>query len=359
MKDLTSVLERSEKMYAQLISIYPSDQRFLRKYAEILDKLQRPIQAEKIYERLHPLLLHKGDTKAAQELEKRFPHFSGQLKPNTASKGSGFLQFIDSSLLDKIILRLKRRKLKQGEYLCRYQDHADVMYIIISGSFSAIQPALGKQKPVLLNLLKRGDIVGEMAILLNHKRSADVLANSNCEVFELGIKNIQSLMQKHPDLEPVIMKEAVIRHRVNQISRNHILARLPLKERVLLAKSAQENQCKHTTRIAEGGVLITKVLLLTRGVADLIYETPRGESHILHDFQVGDMFGMMAIIKDSSYPADIRAVTDVHMLELPLHMLKDLSASYSWMHLQLEQLENSSMTNSAAMIARMKQVRKL
>ena len=47
MNDTTSVLEKSEEMYAQLIDLYPSDDRFLRKYAEILEKLHRPVQAEK------------------------------------------------------------------------------------------------------------------------------------------------------------------------------------------------------------------------------------------------------------------------------------------------------------------------
>ncbi len=360
MNDTTSVLEKSEEMYAQLIDLYPSDDRFLRKYAEILEKLHRPVQAEKNYEKLHALLLHKGKVTDARNLEKRYPHFSGELDLNDSQDHPGFLSFLDTSLLNKIILGLKRRKLKQGEYLYHYQGDTDTMYIIISGSFSAILPAIGTQKTVLLNLLKRGDIVGEMAILLNNKRSADVIANNPCEVFELNKKSIQSLMQKHPNIKPTIMNEAIIRHRVNQISRNHILARLPLKERIALAKSAQEKQCKHATRIAEGGVLITKVALLTEGVADLVYETSRGESHTLHDFQVGDMFGIMAILRDSSYPADIRAVTNVRFLEMPLNILKDLSASYAWMRLQLDQLENSTMTSSAAaMIDHTKQIRKL
>ena len=52
MKNLSSELKHSEEMYAQLIALYPSNQRFLRKYTEMLEKLQQPIQTEKVYKKL-------------------------------------------------------------------------------------------------------------------------------------------------------------------------------------------------------------------------------------------------------------------------------------------------------------------
>jgi len=355
MTSMASTLLKSENMYAQLVEIYPTDPRFLKQYAEILNKLDKPTHAEKIYERLHALLISQGDTQAAQDLEKKHPHINATETTTTDnSHSTGFLSFLGTGLINRLVLKLKQRSLKEDEYLFHFGDEGQSMFIVIEGTLAAILPAENTEKPVLLNLLKRGDIVGEMAMLQSSPRSADVIAANNCKVFELERKSLISLINDHKELETSMLKEAETRHCITQISRNKTLATLPLKERRALAHIAKPIVAKFQHRIAEGGSLIQSVFLVTKGVADVVYDNHRGESNWLHHIQAGDMIGMNAILDNPVHAADIMASTDVCMLELPLNRLQDYVAAYPRMRLQLEQLIETDTSKIMVMVKRLK-----
>jgi CRP-like cAMP-binding protein len=359
MKASEEVIRRSEKMYAQLVEVYPTDHRFLRKYADILIKLDKPAQAEKVYEKLHALLLASGDKQGAREIEQIYPSFAGDEGSDEPACEAGFLSFLDVGLMDRLVMRLKQRTLKEGSYLFRFGEQGESMFVVIEGSLAAMLPGGEDEKPVMLNLLKRGDVVGEMAMLRRGVRSADVVAASDCKLFELERKSLVELMAQHGELESSMLEEAELRHRVTQISHNRILARLPLKDRRKLAKAARTLRAKHQHRIAEGGSLIQHVLLVTKGVADAVYENYRGESYLLHDLQAGDMLGMNALLGEASHPADVVAATDMQLLELPLGMLRDYTGAYPWLRLQLEKLIETNMSKTMSMIERIRNVREL
>ncbi len=357
MDDNSVIIEKSEKMYAQLVEVYPGDQRFLRKYAELLVKLGKSAQAEKVYEKLYTLLLNSGDKEAAEELEKKYPAFVGVEESDAQAREAGFLSYLDIGLMDKLVMRLKKRRLKEGEYLFRYGDTGKSMFIVIEGSLAAMLPRNNGEDSTMLNLLKRGDIVGEMAMLRGSARSADVVAASDCVIFELERKSLIKLMTQHDTLEEDLLHEAELRHRIIQISRNRLLANLPLKERRRLADSAKLVEVKRQHRIVEGGSLIQNILLLTKGVADVVFETHRGENKWLHDLQAGDMLGENALLQEAVYPADIVAATDVQMLVLSLPDLKDCVAAFPRLRMQLETLVETNMTKTMAVIANIRKVR--
>jgi len=118
------VLEEAEAMYAQLTTVYPKDVRFLRKYAEILSKQGKSAQADKAWERLHGLLLASGERQAAAELEQQHPWLASQPAADEPAAEAGFLAGLESGLLGRLIMRLKRKKLAEGDYLFRKGDAA-------------------------------------------------------------------------------------------------------------------------------------------------------------------------------------------------------------------------------------------
>ncbi|MDQ6989862.1 MAG: cyclic nucleotide-binding domain-containing protein [Mariprofundaceae bacterium] len=343
-------------MYGKLVDLYPDDPRFLQRYAEVLGKLGKQTQAAKAIGKLHVLFLHTGDGEAAKALEAAHPKLGHQpcsaMSPTTTTLN--FLSYLNSSLLDRLVMRLQQRSIKDGEYLFRQGEQGLSMFIIVEGEMSVLLPQHHSPRPVMLSLLKRGDVVGEMAMLQSGKRNADVIAVSDCKVLELKRQNFLKIIDEQGELGSSMMREVELRLRMTQISQNPILSRLPMQERQRLAQTATPFHMQHQGCIAEAGTLIKHVWLLTEGVADVVYQNQRGESHWLHDFRTGDLLGEQALIAKAAFPADIIAATDIQLLQLSMAVLKDLLGAYPWMELQLTALIDGHTTTSMQKIKRVR-----
>ncbi len=341
----SEVLARSEELYAQLTNVYPRDPRLLRKYADILHRRGKPAQAEKAWMRLHALLLGAGDVEAVRALESEHPFLASEQAVETPAK-AGFLSFLDTGPFERLMTRLKERKLEENEYLFRAGEKGHAMYIVLDGHLLALGDDRRDGSRIILNVLRKGDVVGEQAMLQNRPRSADVIAAAPARVFELGRGSLMEVFTRYPKAEAAFLRESDIRHRMTQISRNALLARLPLRKRRELAVAASLSLAAKDERICEGGAPIREIRLLTRGVVDAVHETRRGESRILHSLQAGEMIGEWALLGGARYPADIRATTDIEWLELPLNIMQDLFLAYPALRLQLKTILDTKISRS-------------
>lgn len=355
--DRHEILAQAEAMYAQLVEVYPNDVRFLRKYAEILEQEQKLSQARLAWERLHALLLGGGRKDEARELESRFPYLKEQGQAMLPHDG-GLLAYLDDSLAQRLIRRMHEIRLRENEVLFHKGDAADAMYVVLHGRLLVLDDA-AKEKPIVLNILEKGNIVGEMALLCGGMRSADVVATSECRLLRLSKKDLLRLTQKAGGLDQKLMREAELRHRVTQISRNRLLARLPLADRRRLAEQATPCRVRAGERLCEGGALIQEVRLVTKGVADAVYTDHRGADHWLHDVQGGDLVGEQAILAEAQYPTDVLASTPLEFLALPLDVLRDMFMAHRGARLQLENLVSSKITKTMTILQRIKRIRRL
>ena len=62
----------------------------------------------------------------------------------------------------------------------------DCMYIVLTGQLSVHLQFSDADKAVLVDILKAGDAVGEMALLVDTDRSATVIAESDSEILEIS-----------------------------------------------------------------------------------------------------------------------------------------------------------------------------
>jgi len=353
------VLDKAEAMYEQLIAVYPNDARFLQKYIEILTKQNKTSQVNKGLERLYSLYINAEKMDTAKNLAHIHPWLTGAQTADAAADATSFLSFFEHGMLHKIIMRMHQKRLKEGEYLFHQGDAGNAMYIVLSGDLIAMGKHPETDKPVVLNQLHKGSIVGELAFLKGESRSAAVIASTTAVLLELTFKNMIALFEDNPSFKANLQAEAAKRQAVTQISHNRLLAQLPLKERERLAKNATYKTAVHNQRFCEGGALVKEVYLLIAGVADLVYENHRGESHHLYDITVGDMIGDAAILKNTAFPADIVAITDVQLMVLDLHILKDFAKAYPPFKHRLETLLETNMTTVMNQISRVKKVREL
>jgi predicted RND superfamily exporter protein len=96
----------------------------------------------------------------------------------------------------RMVAALSRlERLPRGEHLTRVGEKGDEMYVVIDGELSASTTADGRM--VLVNTLRRGDIVGEVAIF-HGERTADVRAETDVRLLCLSAQSLAYLARRYP-----------------------------------------------------------------------------------------------------------------------------------------------------------------
>lgn len=83
-----------------------------------------------------------------------------------------------------------------GEHLVKQDDPGESMFIIISGSATVVHHAGGREFE--LATLKRGDFFGEIALVDQGPRSADVVAGETTETLDISQATIRALAGVYP-----------------------------------------------------------------------------------------------------------------------------------------------------------------
>ncbi len=94
-------------------------------------------------------------------------------------------------LVEKVKVRAYTSIVKQGE-------HGDSMYLILEGEARVSVVNSGKED--MIAVLSVGDFFGELALLDEGPRSADVTANKDCTLLKLSKKGLESIVEKNPDV---------------------------------------------------------------------------------------------------------------------------------------------------------------
>jgi CPA1 family monovalent cation:H+ antiporter len=160
---------------------------------ELFGVLQREIQETRAAVLERPRLDLGLETRA---LIARVPMFAG----------------LDRDQLDALSRLLRPQLAVPDERLIKTGDPGDAMYFIASGVLEVM--AAGQRI-----LLTSGDFVGEMALVLNQPRQADVTALSYCLLLTLDRRDFQGLLRGNAQLREIIDREAAARARMNEGAR--------------------------------------------------------------------------------------------------------------------------------------------
>lgn len=108
--------------------------------------------------------------------------------------------------LEQIIPLFEKITLKTGETLFTEGDPGDFVGFIASGMLEVKKQTEFKGKQIVLALLSKGSLVGELALADEQPRSATVVAHENSELVILKRKALDSLEQNHPHIGIKMLK---------------------------------------------------------------------------------------------------------------------------------------------------------
>jgi NTE family protein len=118
-----------------------------------------------------------------------------------AIHGAGFLRNVPvlaglpDELLERLAGQVVELHVRAGDWIMREGESADSLFIVQSGRVEVIDEG---PPEALIRILRRGDVMGELALLRQGTRSASVRARRDAELLELGRAEFEALIQEAP-----------------------------------------------------------------------------------------------------------------------------------------------------------------
>lgn len=105
---------------------------------------------------------------------------------------------LSGPVLDKIAQHAKPVNYLEGDTIIGAGEQGDALYVIARGRLAVSASQDGKE--VKLGELGAGEFFGEMALLGDSKRKADVRAISSCSLLRINSKDVMDVEREHPEI---------------------------------------------------------------------------------------------------------------------------------------------------------------
>lgn len=190
--------------------------RIINKNIDTLDGKERQLREMSIQ-------FYKAVFKFSQEYEKRkLPWMNEFLKKYSTSlnykRGEAFHRSQDSLTIESSNqLSDKMVEFPRGSIICEENTTGEEMYILQTGS---IDVEIGGNRVATID--KKGTVIGEMALLLNEKRTATLKANNNAVITVVKKKELKEICEKQGDLLKNVTCSLAQKHYYNIIKINSV-----------------------------------------------------------------------------------------------------------------------------------------
>ncbi|MGB9847424.1 MAG: Crp/Fnr family transcriptional regulator, partial [Desulfotomaculales bacterium] len=106
---------------------------------------------------------------------------------------------VEKVVFQPVCKAANKRHLKRGEILFRQGDAADSIYLIKEGSFKLVRVTEEGQETIL-QLIGRGEIVGEAALFQDTEHPATAVALEEAKVCSIKRELLEKVIKETPDL---------------------------------------------------------------------------------------------------------------------------------------------------------------
>jgi NTE family protein len=102
---------------------------------------------------------------------------------------------LSDELLERLAAQVGEVHARAGEWIMREGDAAESLFVLCSGRVKIIDEGPPERQ---IRMLRRGDVLGELALLGEGQRSASVRARRDVELLELGRTAFEALIEEAP-----------------------------------------------------------------------------------------------------------------------------------------------------------------
>ena len=216
----------------------------------------------------------------------------------------------------------KPRSVAAGATLFAESSAGNAMYFIDTGEVALTRGG----KP--LDVIKAGEVLGEMSVLTGEPRSATAIARTTCAVIELDGNAFSGAIQKTPDFALMLLAILIKRLRLALVMQmlgkgqpTNTIDRVPTSGAVFdaaLLKELTSNfpgrppvyQPKNTVIMREGEAGIFMYVVIDGAVRIVV------KDNVVEVVRAGGVFGEMALVDQSKRAASAAAATDCNLLSI-------------------------------------------
>jgi signal-transduction protein with cAMP-binding, CBS, and nucleotidyltransferase domain len=116
---------------------------------------------------------------------------------------------MSDGVISKILEASETKVYNSGDFLMKQGDSGDGLIVITRGS---VKVSIGD---VVVDIMGRGAVIGEMAVLAGVPRTARVVADSTVNALWLNTESMQAIMAESPELSGSLWKTAAMRFAEN------------------------------------------------------------------------------------------------------------------------------------------------
>jgi len=193
--------------------------------------------------------------------------------------------------LRTITRTLRARRFRRGEVLFHEGDPGDALFVVVSGAVKVVVPSEEGEEAILATL-RRGDFLGELALLDGAPRSASAIALEPTEVLTLPRDQFRALVAGEPAIRDALLTAvtAELRRLTSHVAELHFLD-LTGRLAARLARLAEETG----ERLPDGSIRMEAPLTQT-DLASMIGATRQSVNKLLGEFEGR---GLLRIERDS------------------------------------------------------------
>ncbi|KAJ1450461.1 kinase-like domain-containing protein [Pelagophyceae sp. CCMP2097] len=243
------------------------------------------------------------------------------------------LSTLSHDALSRIADALQKRAFSAGDRILTEGDVGDAFYIVESGAVKCTHQNVESAEQLLLEL-KRGDYFGEMALLLDEPRHADVSAVTQVVCYAI---DRQHFVRLFGDLRKLLAQQMRVRilRSVTLLCGlgDEILDSLAVAMRIQVFGAGE-----HVVRQGEAG---SRFYIINDGTASVTKDLVDAEGLKVGETAIGSLqpqgfFGERSLMNDEARAANVVAVEALECLVLDRKTFKTYLASEEAVRLQLE-----------------------
>lgn len=252
-------------------------------------------------------------------------------------RGEDLFSGMDDELFDRMLDRMKYRAVQKGEQLLHMGDSANSLFLLTSGSMHCFMDIGGKRRQ--LGSVQPGEIYGEISYFTGGRRTAEVVADSDCEVLELPYEALDDFSKHAPELHDRI--EQLYRRRMldKQLAIAPVFGELPMEQRKRLAAGMMPLELKAGVTLFNENDTNGDVYMLRQGRISLNVMVD-GEEQQLKMVETGALVGEMAVMVGWR-TATARLMTDCKLMCLDGKLYGELYDDSPELRAALERMKDS------------------
>jgi CRP-like cAMP-binding protein len=204
--------------------------------------------------------------------------------------------------LHAISRTLRTRRFRRGEVLFHEGDPGDALFVVASGAVKVVVPSEDGDEAILATL-RRGDFLGELALLDGAPRSASAIALEQTEVMALPREQFRALVASEPAIRDALFAALAgeLRRLTTHVAELHFLD-LTGRLAARLTHLAEE----HGERGPDGAIRLDAPLTQS-DLAAMIGATRQSVNKLLGEFEAD---GLLRLERDTIVVPDLARLSN-------------------------------------------------